>query len=164
MNDIGVKNNITENEFSRWAKIRERGKTTGQSFEEDPKIKRNGKIVSLKEYTNTASKDTNIYDVMAKYDGNKQLTAEAMKSSAMYISEEMAEIKSMSDALNRTLAAKKVWSELPLEIRKEFANNRQNFLLNGKAWAEKKIKEINDLTKTVVPVVEQAQAGGKGNG
>ena len=164
MNDIGVKDNITENEYSRWAKIRERGKTTGQSFEEDPKIKRNGKMVSLKEYTNTASIDTNIYEVMEKYHGDKAFTIEAMKSNAMYISEEMAEIKSMSDALNRTLAAKKVWSELPLEIRKEFANNRQNFLLNGKAWAEKKIKEINELTKPVVPVVEQAQEGGKANG
>lgn len=164
MNDVGNKNNNIENEYSRWTKIRERSKTTGQSFEEDPKIKRNGKMVSLKEYTNTASIDTNIYDVMAKYNGDKTLTAEAMKSNAMYISEEMAEIKSMSDALNRTLAAKKVWSELPLEIRKEFANNRQNFLLNGKAWAEKKIKEINDLAKPVVPVVENTQAGEKVNG
>lgn len=164
MNDAGTKDNIKENEYSRWAKIRERSKSTGQSFEENPKIKRNGKMVSLKEYTNTASTDTNIYEVMARYHGDKQATIEAMKSNAMYISEEMAEIKSMSDALNKTLAAKKVWSELPLEIRKEFANNRQNFLLNGKAWAEKKIKEINDLAKPVIPVVEQAQEGGKANG
>lgn len=158
MNDIGIKNNITENEYSRWNKIRERSKTAGQNFEEDPKIKRNGKMVSLKEYTNTASIDTNIYDVMAKYNGDKTLTAEAMKSNAMYISEEMAEIKSMNDALNRTIAAKKVWSELPLEIRKEFANNRQNFLLNGKAWAEKKIKEINDLNKPVEPAKTKEMA------
>ena len=158
MNDVGTKDNNSENEYSRWAKIRERSKTTGQSFEEDPKIKRNGKMVSLKEYTNTASIDTNIYDVMTKYNGDKTLTAEAIKSNAMYISEEMAEIKSMGDALNRTIAAKKAWSELPLEIRKEFANNRQNFLLNGKAWAEKKIKEINDLNKPVEPAKNEETA------
>lgn len=157
MNDIGTKNNITENEYSRWAKIRERGKSTGQNFEEDPKIKRNGKMVSLKEYTNTASIDTNIYEVMAKYNGDKTLTAEAMKSNAMYISEEMAEVKSMSDALNRTLRAKKAWAELPLEIRKEFGNNRQNFLVNGKAWAEMKIKEINELSQTTDAVNKQTK-------
>lgn len=158
MNDTGTKDTKPEDKYSRWATIRERSKTTGQNFEEDPKIKRNGKMVSLKEYTNTASVDTNIYDVMAKYNGNTQMTAEAMKSSAMYISEEMAEIKSMGDALNRTIAAKKVWSELPLEIRKEFANNRQNFLLNGKAWAEKKIKEINDLSKPAKPATTEEVA------
>ena len=157
MNDIGTKNNITENEYSRWAKIRERGETTGQNFEEDPKIKRNGKMVSLKEYTNTASIDTNIYEVMAKYNGDKTLTAEIMKSNAMYISEEMAEVKSMSDALNRTLRAKKAWAELPLEIRKEFGNNRQNFLVNGKAWAEMKIKEINELSQTTDAVNKQTK-------
>lgn len=158
MNDNGTKNNITEDEYSRWTKIRERSKSTGQSFEEDPKIKRNGKMVSLKEYTNTASIDTNIYDVMAKYNGDKTLTAEAMKNNAMYISEEMAEIKSMGDALNRTIAAKKLWSELPLEIRKEFGNNRQNLLLNGKAWAEKKIKEINELNKPAEPAKTEEAA------
>ena len=147
MNASGTKDTKPEIKYSRWATIRERAKTTGKNFEEDPKIKRNGKMVSLKEYTNTASIDTNIYDVMAKYNSNAQMTAEAMKSNAMFISEEMAEIKSMSDALNRTIASKRIWSELPLEIRKEFANNRQIFLLNGKAWAEKKIKEINDLQK-----------------
>lgn len=158
MNDIGTKDNIAKNEYSRWATIRKKSESTGQNFEEDPKIKRNGKMVSLKEYTNTASIDTNIYDVMTKYNGDKTLTAEAMKSNAMFISEEMAEIKSMSDALNRTIAAKKVWSELPLEIRKEFANNRQNFLLNGKSWAEKKIKEINDLSKPAEPAKNEEKA------
>ena len=158
MNDSRTQNTEPEAKYSRWATIRERSKTAGQNFEEDPKIKRNGKMVSLKEYTNTASVDTNIYDVMAKYNGNTQMTAEAMKSNAMYISEEMAEIKSMGDALNRTIAAKKVWSELPLEIRKEFANNRQNFLLNGKTWAEKKIKEINDLSKPVEPAKTEEAA------
>lgn len=158
MNATGTKDNNNENEYSRWSKIRERSLSTGQTFKEDPKIKRNGKMVSLKEYTNTASIDTNIYDVMTKYNGDKTLTAEAMKSTAMYISEEMAEIKSMSDALNRTLAAKKAWTKLPLEIRKEFANNMQNFLVNGKAWAENKIKEINDLTKPVVPAKDEEKA------
>lgn len=158
MNDIGTKNNIAKNEYSRWDTIWKRSKSAGQNFEEEPKIKRNGKMVSLKEYTNTASIDTNIYDVMTKYNGDKTLTAEAMKSNAMFISEEMAEIKSMSDALNRTIAAKKVWSELPLEIRKEFANNRQNFLLNGKSWAEKKIKEINNLSKPAEPAKNEEKA------
>lgn len=158
MNDFGAKDNNSENEYSRWAKIRERGKSTGQNFEEDPKIKRNGKMVSLKEYTNTASIDTNIYEVMAKYRGDTQMTAEAMKTNAMFITEEMAEIKSMGDALNRTIAAKKVWAELPLEIRKEFANSRQNFLLNGKSWAEKKIKEINDLNKPAEPAKTEETA------
>lgn len=151
MNDSRTKDTKPEAKYSRWATIRKRAETAGQNFSEDAKIMRRGKMVSLKEYTNTASVDTNIYEVMAKYNGNTQMTAEAMKSNAMYISEQMAEIKSMSEALNRTIAAKKVWSELPLEIRKEFANSRQNFLLNGKAWAEKKIKEINDLQKAATP-------------
>lgn len=158
MNDTRAENNKPEAKYSRWATIRQRAKTAGQNFSEDAKIIRRGKMVSLKEYTNTASVDTNIYEVMAKYNGNEQLTAEAMKTNAMFITEEMAEIKSMGDALNRTIAAKKVWAELPLEIRKEFANSRQNFLLNGKSWAEKKIKEINDLNKPAEPAKTEETA------
>lgn len=157
MNEIGSKDNKPEAKYSRWATIRERSKTTGQNFSEDPKITRKGKLVSLKEYTNTASIDTNIYEVMAKYNGDTQMTAEAMKNNAMYISEELADIKSMSDALNRQLAAKKAWAELPLEIRKEFGNNRQTFLLNGKKWAEDKIKQLNSFEQTINSTTEIKQ-------
>ena len=41
--------------------------------------------------------------------------------------------------------ANQAWNELPMNIRKEFDNDVRKFQINGAEWANKKIKEIQDI-------------------
>lgn len=151
MNEIRITDTYPENENYRWRPARR----FGQSFEEDPKVKRAGKMISLKDFTNKNAEDTNIYEVLEKYRGDLKLTQAELQEHYNTISDDLAEIKNMSDALNLQLKAKETWNALPLDIRKEFGNNKTNFLLNGKKWADKKINDYNKLQAEIKAKQEQ---------
>lgn len=152
MNEIRNTTTNKKAKYSRWSEIRK----FGQSFEEDPMIKRNGKKVSLKKFTNENAIDTNIYEVLDKYRGDLKLTQAELQAKYTEISDDLAEVKSMGEALNLQLKAKQAWNNLPLDIRKQFGNNKTNFLLNGKKWADDKISEYNRLQAEIKAKQEQA--------
>lgn len=151
MNEIRITDTYPEDQNYRWRPNRK----FGQSFEEDPKVKRAGKYISLKDFTNKNAVDSNIYDVLEKYRGDLKLTQAELQGHYNTISDDLAEIKNMGDALNLQLKAKETWNNLPLEIRKEFGNNKTNFLLNGKKWADKKISDYNKLQAEIKAKQEQ---------
>lgn len=137
-NDIRTTTKNETAKYSRWNEIRK----YGQSFTDDPKVKRAGKYVSLKEFTNNNAIDSNIYDVLAKYRGDLKLTQAEMQTHATAIADNLAEIHNLADAFRVQKQAQEAWQTLPLEIRKEFGNNKTQFMINGSKWANKKINDF----------------------
>lgn len=152
MNEIRDVTSNKSAKYSRWSEIRK----FGQKFEDDPKIKRNGKYVSLKDFTNENAVDSNIYEVLAKYRGDLKLTQAQMNTYVNAIADDISSIKSMAEALEIEKKAKETWANLPMEIRKEFGNNKTQFLINGAQWANKKINEYKAKEAELKAKQEQA--------
>lgn len=141
MNDkIVLEHRTKETPFNSWNKIN-RAKVT---FNDDAKIKRDGKLISLQEYTNKNNVDCTIYDVYNTYRGDLKLTKEKLNVLHNKIADEMVEINNLHSALQVMKQTEKVWKEMPLEIKKEFNNDVQHFQKNGLKWANTKIKAYND--------------------
>ncbi len=143
MNDkIGTENRTKKTPFAGWNKINRTQKTfTAQ------KIRRAGKDIDLQEYTNENNKDCTIYDVYATYRGDKKLTVQALNTLTHKVSDELMEIKDLPTAFEVMKYTERSWRELPMEVRKEFNNNVNNFQKNGLNWANNKIKAYNDKIK-----------------
>lgn len=124
--------------FTRWNiknKVK-KDETKSQKF-----IKRDGKYISLQDFINENNRECTIYDVLKIYKGDMVLTQQKLNRYSQTISDELAGIKGLKEALDMQNRADKVWLELPLEIRKEFNNDINKFRQNGLNWANTKIKE-----------------------
>lgn len=141
-------NDETKNEktpFKRWNINR----VAKKNFTENPTIRVSGKNISLKEYTNENAIDTNIYEVLEKYNGDLKMTQEKMNKHYQAISNEMAHINNLADATKIMDESKKVWNSLPLEMRKQFNNNIGTFAKNGQKYAQQKINEYNKMVEKI---------------
>lgn len=147
MNAIEIRTE-TENEktpFKRWNINR----VAKQGFSENPTIRVAGKNLSLKDYTNENAIDTNIYEVLEKYNGDLKMTQEKLNNHYQAINDELAQINNLADATKIINEGTKVWNNLPLDIRKEFGYNINNFVKNGQKYATNKINEYNKLVEKV---------------
>ena len=162
-NDFRTEIENKKAKYSRWSKVR----NFGQSFEEDPKVKRAGKYISLREFTNKNAVDSNIYEVLAKYRGDLKMTQAEMQTHAVANADNLAEIHNLADAFKVQAQAKEAWATLPLEIRKEFGNNKTQFMINGAKWANKKISDFKakeEQLKEQIEMQQQKEQGAINNG
>lgn len=100
--------------------------------------------VNVYDFIQEGRADTEIYPTLEKYGSidrlKKDLTEEQQR--ALYqdftLIQEMGDYRGVKDYQAK---ANKMFYELPLEIRKEFANDINKFTKNGAQWLKKKIDE-----------------------
>lgn len=154
MNDtIETTTRNKETPFNGWNKINRAIKT----FETHTKIKRRGEILDLQDYLNENNKDCTIYDVYKTYRGDMKLTAEAMNKLTHKVSDELTQITDLRTAMEVLKATERSWKDLPLEVRKEFGNNINEFQRNGLKWANKKIEAVEAERKRLEDLRKQEQ-------
>lgn len=140
LNDkITTETRTKQTPYNAWNKINR----SKRNFSDDFKIKRNGKMISLKDFINENNRDCTIYQVLETYRGDKKMTAEALNKIHHMVSDELMEINSLANAFKAMKEAENSWRNLPLEIRKQFDNDISNFKMNGLKWANQEIEKYN---------------------
>lgn len=114
----------------------------GQEFSEDPKIKRDGKEVSIKDHVQTFKDDCEIYTLIEKYGSIKEIPMETA-----IIEGDISSIKNLRDIKEAEIAEKRLWEKLPLNIRKEFNNDMYDFRKNGQKWVKEQLKKEAEIIK-----------------
>jgi hypothetical protein len=94
-----------------------------------------GKKINNYDFIQENNVDTDIYQTLEKYG--------TLKPMEVNIPEIYGEFEEMDlrDFYNFQEKANKMWLNLPLEVRKEFDNDKTRFMQEGKSWIEKKYKE-----------------------
>lgn len=105
-----------------------------QSFTENPTIRRKGKDIDAQNYIDSFKADTEIYSLIDKYGCTEKIPMDTQ-----IIESDLQGIKDRRDILDAQIKSEKLWKELPLEIRKEFGNNINEFRQNGLKY----FKELN---------------------
>lgn len=141
MDEIRTESTNKKTPFARWNIVRK----TATSYSEDPTFRIGGKDVSIKKITNESAIDTNIYEVIEKYRGDLKMSAEQLNQFHNELSEELASIKSMPDALKQIKMAEESWRNLPTDVRKDFGNSIGNFMKNGGKYLNQKITAYNKI-------------------
>lgn len=129
----------------------------GQTF--DPAknvINKKGQKINLYDFIQENREDTEIYPTLEKYGCIDKIIVDKPKIYA-----EFKELMNLRDIHEQERKANNLWESLPFDIRKEFGNDRLNFMQNGKQWLEGKIKaelktaEANKLT--IKPTVNEVK-------
>lgn len=124
--------------------IRTRVKPKPQIFG-NPKIIRAGQELDVREWIDEAREDTELYKVLEKYGCIDRMIVDKESVFA-----DMTNIMDLRDSLEQMKQADKLWNSLPLEFRKEFLNDKTEFIKNGMTVLKNKIDaEKAALTETV---------------
>lgn len=123
---------------------------------DDKKIEvyRQGKTINIQDWINKGNNDITIYDVLAKYHGDMQLTQEQLNHNMTKLSDVFAKVNSLKDVFEIQKTGEKAWNDLPLSIRREFDNDMKKFMNNGESWVNKKIEEATKIQKEKEKEVE----------
>lgn len=114
-------------------------------FDKDLKITKAGKTFKMYDAIQEANVDTDIYQVALKYGmrgAEKECAQTYMRNNMMQLEEDMQEFMDLRNVLDRKIAADNMWSDLPIEIKKEFNNNVNEFMDNGQEWLQRKSAEF----------------------
>lgn len=120
-----------------------------------------GKKINVYDRIQANSVDTNIYDVLEKYNCQPTLM-NAEKFCKTEIPSFYGDFKKMTelrDLHEQQIQAQNLWDQLPHDIRKEFNHDKLEFIERGQNWLENKIKAQQ---KPTTPTNENSQ-GVNGN-
>lgn len=115
-----------------------------QMYDKDVKITKAGKTFKMYDSIQEANVDTDIYEVAHKYgmEGSEKECAEAyMAKNLSQISEEMQNYTDLRSVLDKKIAAQNMWQELPIDIRKQFNNDMNEFMDNGPKWIKNLVEK-----------------------
>lgn len=98
-----------------------------------------GKVINWKKFTQENNVDLDIYEVREKYDGQY---VNRLKYDPEIGKVEIDHTMTLEKVYERNKAIKNQWLNLPLEIRKEFDNDINNFIDNGQKWLNNKVEKI----------------------
>ena len=115
-------------------KIHEREKSEGTTFG-DPTMIVQGKEININKMIQENREDTEIYAVLEKYGSLKKI---ALDKQGVFGN--LKKIKGLTDIFEIQKQAKKMWENLPVEVRREFNHNEKEFIEKGQEWLEKKIE------------------------
>ncbi len=116
----------------------------------NPKITIGGKQRDLREMIHENAKDTGIYEQIDKY-GLNPIQEISVEEAVMDFTSIAGDLRT---SLEKGMAAKQQWGQLPKEIRKEFNNDINEFMQNGAQWMANKHKEIMAKTETAKATTE----------
>lgn len=117
-----------------------------QTFSKDPKIKRNGKMISINDEIQKNREDTEIYPLIDKYG-----CIEKIPMDTQVIQGDISSIKDLRSLKDQQIAVENLWNTLPLDVRKQFGNDLNNFYNNGEAWINNVIAKENETKKANTP-------------
>ena len=135
-----------EFELHKWFQNRE--KPASQKFG-DPVIIRAGQEIHVRDWIDEAREDTEIYKTLEKYG-----CIDRMIVNKEQVYGDLTQVMGLRDALEQIKEANKLWESLPLDFRREFMNDKAEFMRTGldvlkkKIEAEKKKQEPAQTTTT----------------
>lgn len=98
---------------------------------------KNGEKVNVYDFIQEGREDTEIYPTLEKYGSIKRME---LDTPAVY--QKFEKVNDLRDHLEQQKEAVNMWNALPLDIRKQFNNDRYEFMNNGMQWLEKRMSEI----------------------
>ena len=136
--------------FKKWLETRK--KPAPQKFG-NPKIKRAGQILDVRDWIDSAREDTELYKTLEKYGCIDRMIVDNEQ-----VFGDLTKIMDLRDSLEQIKQANELWETLPLDFRKEFLNDKNEFMRNGLSVLEKKIAD-----EKAEPVAEQEQPTTEGD-
>lgn len=103
-----------------------------------------GKVINWKKFTQENNKDLNIYEVLEKYDGKY---VNRLKYDPEIEKAEIDHTLTLDKVFDRQQRLKEQFLNLPLEVRKEFNNDINEFTDRGQTWLDEKVKVIQKERK-----------------
>ena len=132
-------------EFLNW---RERKAMT---FDKDKIfVERQGKKINVNDWIQEGREDTEIYPTLEKYGCAPSIAAAKSvmgQSEAQEMYGEIKKINGLRGAIEQAEAAKKMWENLPLDIRAEFGHNAKEFAAKGENWLKTKLEKFKEMEK-----------------
>lgn len=98
-----------------------------------------GKVICWKKFIQENNKDLNIYEVLEKYNGKY---VNRLKYDPEVEKAEIDHTLTLDKVFERQERLKEQFLNLPLEVRKEFNNDVNEFTDRGQTWLAEKIKTI----------------------
>lgn len=127
-------------QINEW--IQNREKPEAQKFG-NPKITRAGQELDVREWIDSGREDTELYETLEKYG-----CIDRMIVNKEQVFGDLTQIKNLRDSIEQINKANKLWETLPLDFRKEFLNDKTEFMRNGLDYLEKKIKAEAEANKS----------------
>lgn len=102
----------------------------------EPTIEIKGAKIKVRDWINENNTDCEIYETLEKYGiiNVRKMNDEELKAIASEIGN-----MNLMEAMDRLKEGEKIWKDLPLEMRKEFNNDVEEFIKNGEKWVKEKI-------------------------
>lgn len=135
--------------------IANRKKPEPQEFG-NPKIKRAGQILDVREWIDSGREDTELYVTLEKYGCIDRMIVDKEQ-----VYGDITQIMDLKDSMEQIKQADELWESLPLDFRKQFLNDKTEFMRNGLDYlknqidAEKANKPIEPTTPVVMNNSEQ---------
>lgn len=129
-----------------------------QIYDKEVKITKAGKTFKMYDSIQEANVDTDIYEVAKKYgmEGSEKESAETyMAKNLSQISEEMQNYTDLRSVLDKKIAAQNMWQELPIDIRKQFNNDMNEFMDNGPEWIKNLIEKQKAEEAKIAETIKQ---------
>lgn len=126
-----------------------------QMFDKDLKVTKQGKTFKMYDAIQEANVDTDIYEVARKYGmvGAEKECAEAyMKKNLIELDEGFQEFMDMRSVLDKKIQAENMWNNLPIEIKRQFNNDVNEFMDNGPDWIKQQV-ELENQRQTQQQIV-----------
>lgn len=131
-------------EINKW--IQERKKPEAQKFG-NPKIIRAGKELDVREWIDAGREDTELYETLNKYGCIDRMIVDKEQ-----VFGDLTSIMSLRDSMDQMKEANNLWNSLPLDFRKEFLNDKTEFMRNGMDYLKKKIEKEKVETIEKMPI------------
>lgn len=130
--------------INKW--IQERDRPIPQKFG-NPKIKRAGQELDVRKWIDEGREDTELYATLEKYGCIDRMLVDKEQ-----VFGDLTEIKELRDSLEQIKQANNLWESLPLDFRKEFMNDKNEFMRNGLDYLKKKIEAETKEKEQIKPV------------
>lgn len=121
-----------EFELNNWVQTRQ--KPAPQKFG-DPIIIRAGQELHVRDWIDSAREDTELYPTLEKYG-----CIDRMIVNKEQVYGDLTQVMNLRDSLEQIKQANKLWESLPLDFRKEFLNDKAEFMRTGVDVLKKKIE------------------------
>lgn len=119
-----------------------------QSFDKEKiTVRRKGKEINVYDWAQSTKGQNDFYKTLDAYNGDFNLTVKQLSEYGQKIEPELLGIKSLEDISELSKQANNLWTGLPLEIRQQFRNSKDNFIKNGLNWIKTKNQEYQNLLK-----------------
>lgn len=130
-----------EFEINKW--IQERKRPKPQKFG-DPVIIRAGQEIRVKSWIEAGREDTELYKTLEKYG-----CIDRMIINKEQVFGDLTQVMGLRDSIEQMKRANMLWESLPLDFRKEFLNDKTEFMRHGIDYLKKKIENEQKINMEV---------------